>query len=154
MQLRRARPEDYAAVGEVTVAAYDRSSAGAEDVYIDQLRDAEARDREAELWVAVGRTTATVLGTRHALPRRARRGARSASTTRASSGCSRSRRTPRARASARRWRGSCIDRFREEGAVAVVLSSTPEMAAAHRLYERLGFGRAPSGTGRRCPAST
>ena len=36
-----------------------------------------------------------------------------------------------------------IDRFREEGAVAVVLSSTPLMDAAHRLYERLGFGRCP-----------
>ena len=31
----------------------------------------------------------------------------------------------RVRASARRWRGTVLDRFREEGAVAVVLSSTP-----------------------------
>ena len=37
----------------------------------------------------------------------------------------------------------CIDRFRESGAVAVVLSSTPGMADAHRLYERLGFRRLP-----------
>jgi ribosomal protein S18 acetylase RimI-like enzyme len=36
-----------------------------------------------------------------------------------------------------------IDRFREEGAVAVVLSSTPLMDPAHRLYARLGFRRCP-----------
>ena len=37
----------------------------------------------------------------------------------------------------------CLDRFREDGAVAVVLSTLPEMVAAHRLYERLGFVRTP-----------
>ena len=48
-----------------------------------------------------------------------------------------------ARASARRWSGSCLDRFREEGAAAIVLSTLPQMTAAHRLYERLGFAAAP-----------
>ena len=38
---------------------------------------------------------------------------------------------------------SCLDRFREVGATAVVLSSLADMAAAHRMYERLGFERAP-----------
>ena len=37
----------------------------------------------------------------------------------------------------------CVDRFRETGAVAVVLSSTPGMVDAHRLYARLGFERLP-----------
>ena len=36
-----------------------------------------------------------------------------------------------------------LDRFRELGAAAIVLSSLAEMAAAHRLYERLGFDRIP-----------
>jgi ribosomal protein S18 acetylase RimI-like enzyme len=36
-----------------------------------------------------------------------------------------------------------LDRFREEGATAIVLSSLPQMTEAHRLYERLGFVRTP-----------
>lgn len=37
----------------------------------------------------------------------------------------------------------CLDRARAEGCVAVSLFSTTRMTAAHRLYERLGFVRAP-----------
>ncbi len=36
-----------------------------------------------------------------------------------------------------------LDRFREEGAVAIVMSTLPQMTDAHRLYERLGFERTP-----------
>ena len=57
-EIRRARPEDLDAVGEVTVAAYrpyvdDDSETG----YVTHLRDAATRDREAELWVASTTTT-------------------------------------------------------------------------------------------------
>ncbi len=38
---------------------------------------------------------------------------------------------------------ACIDRSRELGYAAVVLSSLPVQTDAHRLYERLGFRRAP-----------
>jgi ribosomal protein S18 acetylase RimI-like enzyme len=38
---------------------------------------------------------------------------------------------------------ACIDRSRELGYGAVVLSSLPAQTDAHRLYERLGFRRAP-----------
>jgi ribosomal protein S18 acetylase RimI-like enzyme len=37
----------------------------------------------------------------------------------------------------------CLDRFREAGATAVVLSTLSEMHGAHRIYERLGFERLP-----------
>jgi ribosomal protein S18 acetylase RimI-like enzyme len=37
----------------------------------------------------------------------------------------------------------CVNRFREVGAPGVVLSTLPAMHAAHRLYERHGFVRAP-----------
>uniref|UniRef100_UPI0035653628 GNAT family N-acetyltransferase n=1 Tax=Nocardioides sp. TaxID=35761 RepID=UPI0035653628 len=36
-----------------------------------------------------------------------------------------------------------LDRAREAGSSRVVLSTLAEMSAAHRLYERLGFRRAP-----------
>jgi ribosomal protein S18 acetylase RimI-like enzyme len=37
----------------------------------------------------------------------------------------------------------CLDRARAEGCTAIVLSTLPVMAGAHRLYERLGFVRTP-----------
>ena len=37
----------------------------------------------------------------------------------------------------------CERRAREDGATAMVLSSLAEMAAAHRVYGRLGYTRAP-----------
>ena len=52
MRIRRAEPRDHAAIGEVTVAAYAGLSEADEAGYVDKLRDAAARDREAELWVA------------------------------------------------------------------------------------------------------
>src|SRR6185437_9111082 len=38
---------------------------------------------------------------------------------------------------------ACIERARAAGAPRLVLSTGPEMTAAHRLYERLGFVRVP-----------
>ncbi|HVH93798.1 MAG TPA: GNAT family N-acetyltransferase, partial [Nocardioidaceae bacterium] len=39
--------------------------------------------------------------------------------------------------------GVCMERARELGYDALALSSLPVQQAAHRLYERLGFRRAP-----------
>ena len=63
MHLRRARPEDYGAIGAVTVAAYQPQLNESSASYAEQLRNAEARDLEAELWVAVGPDDREVLGT-------------------------------------------------------------------------------------------
>jgi ribosomal protein S18 acetylase RimI-like enzyme len=52
--IRRARPDDYETVGRITEAAYEEFLEGPDDYYRVALRDAEKRDREAELWVAVG----------------------------------------------------------------------------------------------------
>ena len=61
MLIRRARPEHLDAVGEVTVEAYADYTKGAEDGYVTHLRDAAARYRDAELWVALSDDGATVL---------------------------------------------------------------------------------------------
>ena len=52
MELRRARSEEYAAIGRLTVAAYDPFLLGPEDFYRARLADTATRDAEAEVWVA------------------------------------------------------------------------------------------------------
>jgi predicted N-acetyltransferase YhbS len=142
MHLRRARPEDYAAIGAATVAAYEPLLGTTEASYVERLRNAEARDREAELWVAVAPDDRDVLGTvtlcREGSPWR-EIGAADEGEFRMLAVAPHAQGQGVGEALVRH----VLDRFREEGAVAVVLSSTPGMAAAHRLYERLGFGRCP-----------
>ena len=142
MHLRRARPEDYAAIGETTLAAYAPLLGTTEASYAERLRNAEGRDHEAELWVAVAPDDREVLGT----VTLCREGSPWREIALAGEG------EFRMLAVAPHAQGQgvgealarhVIDRFREEGAVAVLLSSTPVMDAAHRLYERLGFVRCP-----------
>ncbi len=142
MRLRRATPHDHDAVGEVTVQAYAQFTLGADDPYLDHLRNAAARALEAELWVATPDDGDEVLGTvticREGSPWQEladhdegefRMLAVAPSARRAGVGEALVR--------------LVLDRFREEGATAIVMSSLPEMADAHRLYERLGFVRTP-----------
>jgi ribosomal protein S18 acetylase RimI-like enzyme len=142
MHLRRARREDHTAIGAATLAAYEPLLGGAESSYADQLVNAEARDLEAELWVAVAPDDHEVLGTvticREGSPWREI----------AQPGEGEFRMLAVAPSAQGQGVGEALvrhvlDRFREEGATAVVLSTTPGMGSAHRLYERLGFGRCP-----------
>jgi ribosomal protein S18 acetylase RimI-like enzyme len=142
MHLRRARHEDLAAVGELTVAAYETFLDGTDDPYVAHLRNAEARFREAELWVAVEEDDRQVLGSVTICPE--------GSPWReiAASGEGEFRMLAVAPHAQGRGVGAalvsfCLDRFREAGCTAVVLSSLAEMAPAHRIYRRLGFQRVP-----------
>jgi ribosomal protein S18 acetylase RimI-like enzyme len=145
LTIRPARPEEYAAVGELTVEAYRASGflgeAERPDSYAHTLADAAGRAAAAELLVAVDAAGA-LLGT----------------VTIAPPG------TPYAQVSddtelefrmlavapAARGRGvgealtrAVLDRATELGLRAVVLTTGREMAAAHRIYDRLGFHRTP-----------
>jgi ribosomal protein S18 acetylase RimI-like enzyme len=141
--VRRAVPADFDAVGEITARSYVQDGHLPPGVdYIATLRDAGARAREAELWVAVEDGSGQVLG----------------SVTFAAPG------TPYAEVSAgdegefrmlavshaARGQGvgealvrRCIDRARELGLSGLAMSTQPSMAPAHRVYERLGFLRLP-----------
>ena len=143
MRTRRARPDDLAAIGEVTVAAYEEFSGEDTDDYVHHLRDAATRDREAELWVATADDTEEILGTVTICPpgspwREIARDDREGEF--------------RMLAVAPDARGAgvgavlldlVVEHFRRGGATRVVMSTLPTMRAAHRIYERAGFVRMP-----------
>jgi len=138
--VRRAEAADLPAVGAVTVAAYAEFTEGPDDRYVARLADAAARQREAELWVA--ERDGEVLGTVTLAPE--------GSPWRevAEPGEGEFRMLAVAPTARRQGVGEAltrlaVDRFRDLGAPAVVLSSLAEMTAAHRVYGRLGFVRVP-----------
>ena len=142
MHIRAARPDEAAAVGELTVAAYQDWLEGERDPYAEHLRNAEARLLEAELFVAVDQDDRTLLGTVTICPE----GSAWREIGQGDEGEFRMLGVaPEARG--RGIGGAltqfCLDRFREVGASAIVLSTLREMTAAHRIYERLGFVRTP-----------
>ena len=143
MELRRVRTSELAAVGELTVAAYAQHVTEEAD-YEKHLRDAARRDREAEVWVAAepgpgGRLLGTVTICPEGSPWRER--------SRAGEGEFRMLAVDpsvQGRGVGRALVELALERFAADGCAAVVLSSDSSMAAAHRLYERLGFVRAPA----------
>jgi ribosomal protein S18 acetylase RimI-like enzyme len=142
MRIRRARPEDHEGIGEVTVAAYVEFAHDDTDDYVHHLRDAARRDREAELWVATPDDSDQVLGTVTITPA----GSPWREVAREGEGEFRMLAVaPAARGAGIGGAlvGLVVDRFRDEGATAVVMSTLARMRAAHRIYERAGFVREP-----------
>ncbi len=140
MRLRRLREGEADVVGALTVAAYEPFLLGAEDLYRERLADVARRDREAEVWVAVegdallGNVTVCPPGSPWCEIAGDGEGEfRMLAVSPAAQG----------RGVGRALAELVVERFRRDGARAVVLSSLHDMAGAHRLYERLGFVRAP-----------
>ncbi|MCB5180134.1 GNAT family N-acetyltransferase [Streptomyces antimicrobicus] len=143
--IRQARPEEYEALGEVTVRAYvgdgllDADPAG---YYIGVLRDVAARAEDAVVLVAV-REDGTVLGGVALAPP----GSRYCDIA----GPGEAEFRMLAVDPAARGRGAgealvreCVERARAlPGVRALVLSTQPAMRGAHRIYERTGFVRTP-----------
>jgi ribosomal protein S18 acetylase RimI-like enzyme len=139
--VRRVRSEELAAVGELTVAAYRADGLLlADDYYEAHLRDAESRDREAEVLVAVvdrevvGAVTFCQAGSPWAELSGDGEGEFRMLAVAPSA---------RRQGVARLLVGACVSRSRSAGHRAVVISSLPMMTGAHRLYETLGFVRTP-----------
>ncbi len=140
MELRPARPEEIDALGELTLAAYEEFLLGAEDGYRVHVRDAARRAREAELWVAAEGDE--LLGCVTYCPP----GSPWREISRDDEGEFRMLAVhPRARGrgAGLALAGVCEQRAREHGATGMVLSSLADMTAAHRVYARLGYSRAP-----------
>ncbi len=142
LHLRRCRTEEYDAVGAVTVAAYADFLLGPDDPYRERLLGVARRDSEAEVWVAVD-PDGTVLGNVTVCPP----GSPWCELAVAGEGEFRMLAVSpdaQGRGVGRALAELVVERFRVDGARAVVLSSLTQMGGAHRLYERLGFVRSPS----------
>lgn len=151
VRVRRARGPELPAVGLLTERAYEPFVLGPDDPYRARLRDAAARDREAEVWVAevwVAEGLApeaaapVLLGTVTVCPpgsgwREVARDDEGEFRMLAVAPDAQGRGVGAALARA------VLDRFAADGLRAVVLSSLPAMTAAHGLYRSLGFHRAP-----------
>ncbi|MGH3356163.1 MAG: GNAT family N-acetyltransferase [Nocardioidaceae bacterium] len=142
LEIRAARPHELDTVGEITAAAYaDDGFIYLGHDYVEVLRDATSRAEGAELWVAVD-ADQEVLGTVTFCP--------AGSSFRELAGDGEGEFRMLAVHSSARRRGvadalvqRCIVRSRELGDHRIVICSDHGMDAAHRLYARLGFRRAP-----------
>jgi len=142
LTIRLARQDEYGAVGELTVEAYRTGEVleGGSD-YARSLAAAEDRAAEAELLVAVdeedrvlGTVTIALPGTRYAeLSDGAELEFRMLAVSPAAQG----------RGVGEALTRAVIARATDLGLHAVVMSSSPLMTTAHRIYERLGFHRTP-----------
>ena len=140
MQIRRAEPAEYDAIGAVTVAAYEPFLNDVESDYRKHLAGARRRDAEAELWVAeldgriVGTVTYCPVGSVwHELAHEGEGEFRMLAVHPDAQG----------HGVGSALVETCEDRARAEGMRAMVLCSQASMAAAHRVYERHGYTRAP-----------
>jgi ribosomal protein S18 acetylase RimI-like enzyme len=142
--IRRARPAEYEAVGEITAQAYLGDGLldfGESDEYLGELRDVAKRADAADVLVAVEGDR--VLGGVTFVPS----GGPMAEIAREGEA------EIRMLAVAKEARGrgvggtlvrACVDRARAtDGCVRIVLSTQRTMHSAHRIYERLGFTRTP-----------
>ncbi|MEU1285370.1 N-acetyltransferase [Kitasatospora sp. NPDC005856] len=141
--IRQALPEDLTDAGRITVDAFvgdgfTKPTSG----YVELLRDAGRRAREAELLVAVDSAGAGVLG----CVTFAVGGTEWADIAAPQEGEIRMLAT----SPASRGRGvgealvrAAVTRSRELGLAGMAFSTRPEMTTAHRIYERVGFLRTP-----------
>ncbi|WP_329255698.1 GNAT family N-acetyltransferase [Actinoallomurus sp. NBC_01490] len=141
VEIRLARPDELARIGELTAAIYVAAGyISPNSSYILRLRDAVSRAREAELLVATheGEPTGTVTYCRHGSPW-AQLTVPGEAEFRMLAVVPASRGLGLGEALVRH----CIARAREDGCRAIRLSTEPMMHAAHRIYRRLGFTRTP-----------
>jgi ribosomal protein S18 acetylase RimI-like enzyme len=140
--VRPVRPEEYQAVGDITIAAY-LTIAGFSpgERYQAEMRDVAARVESAEVLVAAGHdgrvlgavTFVPGLGPMAEFDGPDESGMRMLAVDPAAQG----------RGVGAALLRRVLDASRERGKGGVVCSSLPQMRAAHRVYERAGFHRAP-----------
>ncbi len=142
--VRPAHVDELDEVGDLTVAAYDADGfLGPDDPYVARLRDAAARAREAEVYVATlvdlpGQLAGTVTFCPEGSPWSEIAGPGEGEFRMLGVAP-----PARRRGVAEALVSACLERSRELGYTALVLSSLPQQRSAHRIYGRLDFHRTP-----------
>ncbi len=142
MEIRAALPHELQAVAELTEAAYRAvPDSGLDEDYFAHLADVEGRARHAVVLVAVG-DDGKLEGSVTYVPR--------SGPYAEFAGDDEAGLRMLAVAPDAQGRGvgtalveSCLARARAEGKSRMVLHTMASMTTAHRIYERLGFRRAP-----------
>ena len=142
VQVRVARQDEYAAVGQLTLDGYVHDGfLDVDDDYADHLADAAQRAADAELIVAVaeGELVGTVTFCPPGSPlRELSRDGEAEFRMLAVAPAARGRGVGRALVE------QCFTRARELGLGEMVICSMSRMTAAHRLYDAMGFVREPA----------
>ncbi|HEX5239502.1 MAG TPA: GNAT family N-acetyltransferase [Candidatus Limnocylindrales bacterium] len=137
--VRAARPDEYEAIGELTLEAYHDVGETDQD-YDDELRDTAARARDVPVLVAVDDASGTLLGSVTYVPgpgpwHEGEFGERASFRMLAVA------LGARGRGAGRRLVEACIARARADGRPGIGIYTRPFMTTAHRLYETFGFRR-------------
>ncbi|MFD0317218.1 GNAT family N-acetyltransferase [Streptomyces flavalbus] len=144
IQIRPIEPTEHTTLGDITATAYLDDGLldfGESDAYLHELRDVTKRAASAEVLVAAaeGRVLGGVTfvpgpGPMSDIARPGEAEIRMLAVAREARG----------RGAGEALVRACLDRARAtDGCTGVVLSTQRTMRAAHRVYERLGFTRAP-----------
>ena len=140
LSVQPARPEDFAAIAELTVTVYIHGGLASPD-YASELADVAGRAAHADLLV-VRDPGGRVLGS-VALVLQGDFGNVTASDDEAAFRMLVVDPAAQGRGIGELLVVTCLDRARAAGKRRMVLSTDPLMTAAHRLYHRLGFTRLP-----------
>ena len=144
VSVREARPDEYDAISELTVAAYSAFSEIVADAgYMDEIRDVARRAVDCSIFVAV-EDDGTVVGGASYVP-----GPGNPYAEVERDGEAGIRMLAVAPTAQRRGIGTAlalalIGRARADGRDGMALLSLASMTAAHATYERLGFRRVPA----------
>lgn len=146
LQVRIARPDEYAGLGDLTVAAYGAVDPGTlESDYADELRDVAGRAAGADVLVALDdQAGGRVVGGVTFAPDPSSPSAEFSDADAAGIRMLAVAADAQGRGVGAALTRACIDRARAAGRGQIVLHSTDRMTTAHRLYVRLGFVRDPS----------
>jgi ribosomal protein S18 acetylase RimI-like enzyme len=141
--IREVRPDEYEALGELTVRAYADHIAPRDAAYVDELLDVGSRAAAVPVLVAVD-PEGRVLGGVAYVPGPGTPLSEGAGEGEASFRMLAVDPSVAGHGIGRALAMACLARARAAGRTTMALYTLPSMTVAHRLYESLGFRRDPA----------